>query len=119
MNQRVNPYENEADCGLPYTVTCPECGALPGMACLMYANDPNKFRQWPHTLRGEQAVKLQVADAKRKMAARKVICDASANPHSYAVCSCTVGHTNARIWKGEGAGIEPVFPPAKPSLTEL
>lgn len=40
---------------------------------------------------------FDVEKAKREMRERLVVCDEVQTPHSYAVCSCTQGHTNPRI----------------------
>jgi hypothetical protein len=39
----------------------------------------------------------EVTDAKEQMRQRLVVCDMSDTPHSYAICSCTDGHTNSRL----------------------
>lgn len=56
----------------------------------------------------------EVSKAKEDMRQRLVVCDMSDNPHSYAICSCTEGHTNSRLASPPLTPTEPSIPAAAP-----
>jgi hypothetical protein len=88
------PFQNKAKTHLQTSATCTQaacCDATTGFSM--------SRKQMTLDLRQVTCKKCLATPeaAKASMRSRMVICDEVQTPHSYAVCSCTTGHTNPRL----------------------